>query len=120
MIHCPHMDDLGQPGVIASVTAITRCPACLAGYARGDAETLIQSEDEYLMHAKCSACRAFMLIKIRLAEHAVLLEEIRTDLNGTEVVRTMDRDVVSLDDVLDIYVALQDFESFMDEILIQL
>lgn len=101
------MHDFERPFFHEGFRLMARCPLCQTRYQPSAAKVIAEREDAYLLHVPCVKCKSAVVALIFANMFGVNSIGVLTDLTSDEVLST-DQQVVSADDVLEIYEAIAD------------
>lgn len=122
--HEPYTGGMDAESWLASELASFDCAACGQPYGQGHVRLIAQREELFFVDLSCEHCgsQAVAIVTIQIDGETATLE-------GGELVRTrsdrhdpgeddaFDGPPISVDDVLDVHLALEDFEGDVDELI---
>jgi len=100
----PNFDHLGDEGL----KLVSYCPVCHSKYNPLEAKVVDESSSAHLLHVKCRRCHSAILALILINHFGVSSIGLITDLDGQEIGKFKEAEIVSDSDVLDVYQILND------------
>lgn len=86
-----------------SIKIISFCPVCNAKYNPLEAKVLEEKDEAHLIHIKCRRCQSCVVALILTSNFGISSMGIVTDLDSDDVLKFKAGQVVSADDVIEIY-----------------
>ncbi|HLD28516.1 MAG TPA: hypothetical protein VJB67_02790 [Patescibacteria group bacterium] len=89
------------------IKIISRCPVCHYNYNPVEAKVLEENDLAHLIYIKCRRCRSAILALIMTSGYGISSVGLVTDLDSHEVNQIKELSVVSGEDVLSVFKALE-------------
>lgn len=86
---------------------ISSCPICNARYHSAELRVLEERHDAQLVYIQCRRCRSSVLAVVLANQLGVSSVGLVTDLTGEDVLKFRRQPKISVDDVLDTHLLLQ-------------
>lgn len=106
---------MNQP--IGTLKSFAKCPVCHKKYAPAVATPLFEDDAHSTVHLSCPSCGVSSLLFVSANQWGIASIGVLTDLEGEEALRSLGKDSVSIDQVLDAYTALGESNDRLKEML---
>ncbi len=93
------------------------CDRCGFKHTRGDLEIVNQEMDKVVCKLECINCKNVYLFHVNSPSEGMLNTKrasIKTDISGEEIKKFSNTDTIENDEVLDVFIAVQDINDISD------
>jgi hypothetical protein len=87
---------------------MTKCPMCSASYEKSDIKIINKNDGNLSVYLSCSHCKSSVVMLLIVGPAGVASISIPTDMSEEDFNRSQENDIVSCDDVLEMYRFLRD------------
>lgn len=87
---------------------MTKCPMCSASYQQEDIKVINKSDGTLSIYLSCSHCKSSVVMLLMVGPAGVTSISIPTDITEEDFDKIRTGDVISYDDVLEMYKFLKD------------
>lgn len=93
---------------IPNLQIITKCPMCNGSYKKEDIKVINKNDGTISIYLSCSHCKSSVVMLLIVGPTGVASISIPTDITEEDFEKIRKNDVVSYDDVLEMYKFLKD------------
>lgn len=109
-----HPDFLNPKEVLRNILEILHCPFCGSDYSEKYTRIKAQVNKEYVVHLMCTECQNSILANFSYQNKRGLstqrLDDQKTDMPMGELIKFIDKGIISDDDIIDLHKEIRDFD----------
>ncbi len=87
---------------------MTKCPMCSSSYGKDDIKIINKNDGSLSIHLNCSHCKSSVVMLLMVSPNGVASISVPTDITEEDFDKIRDNNVISYDDVLEMYKFLKD------------
>lgn len=102
---------------IDGVKILSNCPVCNSRFHSDEIQVIEEKTNAHLLHIQCKKCKSCLVAVVFANSMGVNSITLVTDLMRQDVVKFMSKKPVSLNDVIDLHIALSQNDVALDNYL---